>query len=179
VRAQIDVAQRQIKELVRRMGSDPTEDQQRQLESLRLRIETFKTEVEQSLAQSSLLEARIADARGRRDELLPPTDAGSFPDVAAVTCDGGSGPERTRLSTPVVVMQQDGVHLHVTNRASQEMYLNLRNVGVWTIAAGETLDIVVPSDQAHDVEIACVYDFFYAEGWQGPTHPLWIAEAPS
>jgi hypothetical protein len=47
--------------------------------------------------------------------------------------------------------------------------------GVWTVPAGETLDIVLPPHRAHDAEIACTYGFFYIEGWQGPTHPLWIA----
>jgi hypothetical protein len=176
VRRQIDDAQREIRKLFRRMGSNPTEEQREQLASIRLRIGAWKRTIERGLSQISLIEAQVAEARVRRDELIPPSDASVFPDVAEVTCDGGEGPERTRLSTPVVAMRPDGVHLRVTNRmATHEMYVLVQPGGFWTIPAGGTRDILMPPHRAHDAEIACAY-CLYIEGWQGrPTHPLWIA----
>jgi hypothetical protein len=175
VRGQIDDARRQIRKLFDRMGSNPTDDQLGQLESLRVRIGAWKRTIELSLAQISLIEAQVAKAEARRDELIPPSDASAYPDVAVVICDGGAGPERTRLSTPVVGMQAEGVHLRVTNLiATHEIYLIVQPDGVWTIPGGETRNIVMPPHRAHDAEIACAYGL-PTEGWQGPTHPLWIA----
>jgi hypothetical protein len=158
-----------------RMGSNPTEEQRVQLASIRLRIGAWKRTIELGLSQISLIEAQVAEARTRRDELIPPSDSSVFPDVAEVTCDGGAGPERTRLSIPVVAMRPDGVHLRITNAMeTQEMYLVVQQDGVWTIPAGETRDIVLPPHRAHDAEIACAYGL-PIEGWEGATHQLWIA----
>ena len=174
VRGQIDDAQREIRKLFRRMGANPTVEQREQLASIRLRIGAWKRTIERSLAQISLIEAQVAEVRARRDELIPPSDASVFPDVAEVTCGGGNGPERTRLSTPVVAMRLDGVHLRVTNRiANIDMYLNVQPDGFWMVPAGGTRDIVLPPHRAHDAEVACAYGLGF-RAWEAPTHPLWI-----
>jgi hypothetical protein len=174
VRGQIDDAQREIRKLFRRMGANPTVEQREQLASIRLRIGAWKRTIERSLAQISLIEAQVAEVRARRDELIPPSDASVFPDVAEVTCGGGNGPERTRLSTPVVAMRLDGVHLRVTNQiANHDMYLNVQPDGFWTVPAGGTRDIVLPPHRAHDAEVACAYGLGF-RAWEAPTHPLWI-----
>ena len=158
------------------LGPDPTEEQLLEILMFEERINVWTQSARVSQAVVTQVLRRVQEVRALRAELLPPPDDGVYPEVATVTCDGDyTG--GTHLSTPVVRMQSDGVHIRVVNRISNErVFLLVQPDGGWAIPPGEVRDVVMPPRPAHDIEIECTYQY-PRESWDRPTHPLWIAPA--
>jgi hypothetical protein len=177
LQGEIGAGQDELDFLLDRLGSDPTEAQLVDIRMWEARIQAWTRSAEQLAAEISALQVRIKQLRAVREEFLPPADASTHPSVASVTCDGDRT-GGTHLSTPVVRVQDDGVHFHVVNRISnEEVFLQVGRLDA-AIPPGGTREIVMPLRAARDVEVECTF-LYPRSSWDRPTHPLWIAPASS
>jgi hypothetical protein len=75
-------------------------------------------------------------------------------------------------------MQQDGIHIRVVNRITNErVFLVVEPDPRRTIAPGATEDIVFDRRSPKDIEIVCTFAPPDAFRWPRPSHPLWVAPA--
>ena len=178
LQGEIEAAQDELIALQGELGPDPTEEQLLEIEMFEERIRLWTQSVRVSQAVVTQLRERVVEARSMRAGLLPPPDDGDYPVLATVTCDG-DGEGGTHLSTPVVRMQQDGVHIRVVNRlASEQVLLVVEPDPRRTIAPGATEDVVLDLQPPQDLEIVCTYEH-PGGSWERPSHPLWIAAPES
>jgi hypothetical protein len=177
LQGELDVAQDELAVLQDEIGPDPTDAQLLEIEALEERIRLWTRSAAVSQAALSQLRARVDEARAVRAGLLPPPDDGDYPDVATVTCDGDRT-GGTHLSTPVVRMQKDGIHLRVVNRISNErVFLVMEPDPRRRIAPGATEDVVLDRRPPQDIEIVCTFALPEDFRWARPSHPLWVAPA--
>jgi hypothetical protein len=176
LRGELHAAEDELAALRDEIGSDPSDAELQEIETLQERIQTWTRGVLEDLAVVQGLRDRVEEIRLQRQRLLPPAEDADYPLVATVTCDG-DGTGGTHVSTPVVRLQPDGVDLHVVNRISNEQVFLRTGPGdeVYPVPAGGTADITLPISGPSDMEIVCTYvrpdDF----AWPRPTHPIWIA----
>jgi hypothetical protein len=177
LQGELEVAQDDLAALLDEIGPDPTDAQLREIETLEERIRAWTGSASRFQTEISERRAQVDEGRAVRAGLLPPPDDGDYPEVATVTCDGDRT-GGTHLSTPVVRMQQDGVHIRVVNRISNEqVFLQIGRLDE-AIPPGGTREIVMALPAERDVEVECTY-LHPRSSWERPTHPLWIAPASS
>ena len=151
------------------------DDQRREIQRLEERIQAWTRSMEQLSAEIATHQVRVKQVRATRERFLPPADVSVYPDVATVTCDGDAA-GGTHLSTPVVRIQDDGVHFRVVNRISNEqVFLEVGRLDE-AIPPGGTREIEMTLRAARDAEVVCTY-LHPRSSWDRPTHPVWIAPA--
>jgi hypothetical protein len=173
----IEAAHDELAALQDEIGRDPTDEQLLEIAALEERIRLWAQSAAVSQPVVTRLRERVDEVRALRAELLPPPDDGDYPDVATVTCDGDRT-GGTHLSTPVVRMQKDGVHIRVVNRITNEqVFLVVEPDPRRTIASGATEDVVLDRRPPQDIEIVCTFAPPEEFRWARPSHPLWVAPA--